>query len=171
MSEPTSSNQNLVRQKIVVLLVDDQAMVGEMVRRTLAREDDIEFHYCSDANDALAFAEKVKPTVILQDLMMPNINGLMLLRMYREDESLKDIPVIVLSMREEAAIKSGAFQQGANDYLIKLPDPIELVARVRYHSKSYLNQMKSDHSSLALAEALSEIDALKLEIQKLKEDA
>lgn len=171
MSESISSNQNQISQQIVVLLVDDQAMVSEMVRRALSKEVDIEFHYCSDANDALAFAEEVKPSVILQDLMMPNINGLMLLRMYRENETLKDVPVIVLSVKEEAAIKSGAFQQGANDYLIKLPDPIELIARVRYHSKSYLNQKKSDHSSLALAEAHNEIDALKLEIKKLKEGA
>src|SRR3954452_18298911 len=54
----------------MVLLVDDQAMVCEAVRRALGNQVDIDFHYCSDARDALAIANQIRPTVILQDLVM-----------------------------------------------------------------------------------------------------
>ena len=55
----------------MVLLVDDQAMVCEAVRRALANQPDIDFHYCADAREALSTANQIKPTVILQDLVMP----------------------------------------------------------------------------------------------------
>ena len=56
------------RAQPIVLLVDDQAIIGESVRRTLVRHRDISFHYCADPEAAIALVEKVKPTVILQDL-------------------------------------------------------------------------------------------------------
>ena len=61
---------------IVVLLVDDQAMVGEAIRRTLLNEPDVQFRYCANPMEAVAVAKEVKPTVILQDLVMPNVSGL-----------------------------------------------------------------------------------------------
>lgn len=56
---------------VMVLLVDDQAMIGEAVRRSLASEAGIDFHFCSDPQQAVAVANQIKPTVILQDLVMP----------------------------------------------------------------------------------------------------
>ena len=53
-----------------VLLVDDQPIIGEAVRRMLAGEEGIAFHYCRDATAALERAAEVGPTVILQDLVM-----------------------------------------------------------------------------------------------------
>jgi two-component system chemotaxis family response regulator WspR len=72
--------------------------------------------------------------VILQDLVMPGTDGLTLVRRYRENAATRDIPIIVLSTKEEPTMKSAAFAAGANDYLVKLPDSIELIARIRYHS-------------------------------------
>ena len=135
LSEPS------VRQRIMVLLVDDQLVVGEAIRRALLDQPEAEFHYCSNPLDALAIAKKVQPTVILQDLVMPAMSGLDLVRQYRADPETKNIPVIVLSTKEEATVKSDAFRAGANDYLVKLPDRIELIARIRYHSAAYLSQI------------------------------
>lgn len=67
----------------MVLLVDDQAMIGEAVRRGLAHEDNIDFHFCADPHQAIAQAIRIKPTVILQDLVMPGLDGLTLVREYR----------------------------------------------------------------------------------------
>ena len=61
----------LTQHAIKVLLVDDQAMIGEAVRRMLAPEADIRFHYCHDPATALKMARELAPTVILQDLVMP----------------------------------------------------------------------------------------------------
>lgn len=120
---------------MMVLLVDDQAMIGEAIRRALANQPQIRFHFCSDPSRAIEVAETIKPTVILQDLVMPGVDGMTLVRRYRANPHTKDIPIIVLSTKEEPAIKSAAFAEGASDYLIKLPDSVELIARIRHHSK------------------------------------
>jgi two-component system, NtrC family, sensor kinase len=126
-------------EKIIVLLVDDQVIVSEVIRRSLASEPDIEFHYCSDPTQAIQLALELKPSVILQDLVMPEVDGLMLLRWFRMNPATAQVPMVVLSNKEDAMMKAEAFTQGANDYLIKLPDPIELVARIRYHAQAYQN--------------------------------
>ncbi len=68
---------------MVVLLVDDQAIVAEAVRRSLAGLPNLDFHFCQDPKKAVAFAEQLGPTVILQDLVMPGVDGLELLKQYR----------------------------------------------------------------------------------------
>jgi len=140
----------LPRHEIKVLLVDDQAMIGEAVRRMLAPEADIRFHYCSDPAEALKMARELAPTVILQDLVMPEIDGLTLVKFYRAEPALRDTPLIVLSTKEEPATKAEAFALGANDYLVKLPDRIELVARIRYHSQGYINLLERNEAYQAL---------------------
>ena len=136
----------------VVLLVDDQPIVGEAVRRAVAQEGDIDFHYCSSASDAVAAAEAVRPTVIMQDLVMPDVDGMTLVHLYRMNPALRNVPIIVLSSKEDAAVKSLAFATGAADYLVKLPEAIELVARIRHHSRSYLTQLERDAAYRALSE-------------------
>jgi signal transduction histidine kinase/HPt (histidine-containing phosphotransfer) domain-containing protein/BarA-like signal transduction histidine kinase len=142
---------------VMVLLVDDQAMVCEAVRRALANQTDIDFHYCADACEAISIANQVKPTVILQDLVMPGIDGLTLVNRYRANPATKDVPIIVLSTNENPQVKGQAFALGANDYLVKLPDKIELVARIRYHSKAYLNLLQRDAAYRALRESQQQL--------------
>ncbi|MCA1805616.1 MAG: diguanylate cyclase [Xanthomonadaceae bacterium] len=136
----------------VVLLVDDQAMVAEGIRRMLEHEPGIEFHYCSDPKTAINMAVQVKATTVLQDLVMPDIDGMTLVRFYRANPMTRDIPIIVLSSKDDPKIKSDAFANGATDYLVKLPEPIELIARIRAHSKSYLAQRERDEAYHALRE-------------------
>jgi sigma-B regulation protein RsbU (phosphoserine phosphatase) len=135
---------------ITVFLVDDQPIVGEMVRRMLAPEEDIVFHYCQDPTMAIKMAAEISPTVILQDLIMPEIDGLTLVKFFRAHKKLKDVPLIVLSSKEEAVTKADAFAKGANDYLVKLPDRIELIARIRYHSKGYIALLQRNEAYKAL---------------------
>src|SRR6266705_435846 len=141
----------------MVLLVDDQAMVCEAVRRALANQSDIDFHYCAEAREALNVANQIKPTVILQDLVMPGIDGLTLVSQYRSNPATKDIPIIVLSTNENPQVKGQAFSIGANDYLVKLPDRLELIARIRYHSRAFLNQVQRDAAHRALRESQQQL--------------
>jgi phosphoserine phosphatase RsbU/P len=138
---------------ISVLLIDDQAIIGEAVRRMLAGEPDITYHFCQNPEEALARVEQLQPTVILQDLIMPRIDGLTLVRQFRANPATKDVPMIVLSTKEEARIKADGFAAGANDYLVKLPDKIELIARIRYHSKAYINFLERNEAYEQLAES------------------
>ncbi|MHC8298127.1 diguanylate cyclase domain-containing protein [Pseudomonas sp. ZS1P83] len=151
----------------MVLLVDDQAMIGEAVRRGLSNEDNIDFHFCSDPHQAIAQAIRIKPTVILQDLVMPGLDGLSLVREYRNHPATKDIPIIVLSTKEDPLIKSAAFAAGANDYLVKLPDNIELVARIRYHSRSFMTLLQRDAAYRALRVSQQQLLDTNLVLQRL----
>jgi len=138
---------------IKVLLVDDQKMVAEAVRRALAGEKDIDFHYCQDPTGGVKMATDLEPTIILQDLVMPDIDGLTMVKFYRANQATALIPIIVLSTKEEPEVKSKAFELGANDYLVKLPDKIELIARIRYHSQAYINQKQRDEAFRILEES------------------
>ncbi|PRA29305.1 response regulator [Pseudomonas poae] len=151
----------------MVLLVDDQAMIGEAVRRGLAQEENIDFHFCADPHQAIAQAIRIKPTVILQDLVMPGLDGLTLVREYRNHPATQNIPIIVLSTKEDPMIKSAAFAAGANDYLVKLPDNIELVARIRYHSRSYMTLLQRDAAYRALRVSQQQLLDTNLVLQRL----
>ena len=151
----------------MVLLVDDQAMIGEAVRRGLAQQENIDFHFCADPHEAVAQAIRIKPTVILQDLIMPGLDGLTLVREYRSNPATQDIPIIVLSTKEDPLVKSAAFAAGANDYLVKLPDNIELVARIRYHSRSYLTLLQRDEAYRALRVSQQQLLDTNLVLQRL----
>lgn len=163
-NSPLSSS--LTQYTITVLLVDDQAIVAASVERMLAPEKDIVFHYCQDPTQAIQKAVEISPTVILQDLVMPEIDGLTLVKFFRSHPRLKDVPLIVLSSKEEAITKADAFAVGANDYLVKLPDRVELIARIRYHSKGYINLLQRNEAYEAL---LKSQQALASELAKAAE--
>ncbi|MEP6991771.1 MAG: hybrid sensor histidine kinase/response regulator [bacterium] len=163
-------------QSGMVLLVDDQPFVGEAVRRLLADQVDLAFHYCVDPRRAVETANEIAPTVILLDLVMPGVDGLELLRHFRANSSTSETPIIVLSVKEDARVKQDAFANGASDYLVKLPDRVELVARVRYHSAACLNQRRRNEiaaalraSQRSLAERVSELQAALDEIEQLQQ--
>jgi sigma-B regulation protein RsbU (phosphoserine phosphatase) len=136
--------------KATVLLIDDQLLVGAKVRQMLAGEDDIVFHFCQDPNKAIERANEIGPTVILQDLVMPDVDGLTLVKRFRANEATRETPMVVLSSKEEPTVKAEAFALGANDYLVKLPDRIELLARIRHHSKTYIYLLQRNEAYRAL---------------------
>jgi len=142
----TADNLKKIEQPLVVLLVDDQIIVAEAIRRMLEGDEEIILHYCGDPQKALSMAAEFNPTVILQDLVMPDMDGLALVKYYRANPATKDIPLIVLSVKEDPKIKALAFALGANDYMVKLPDKVELIARLRYHSAAYTRLLERNHA-------------------------
>jgi sigma-B regulation protein RsbU (phosphoserine phosphatase) len=170
-AKPASSPASLSTRKLRVLLVDDQVISGEYVRRCLANVPDLEFQHCTDPAKAMEAANQFQPTVILQDLVMPEIDGLMLVKFFRANPTTRDVPMIVLSSKEEAAVKAEAFARGANDYLVKWPDAVELLARIRYHSKGYIHLLERNEVFAALEASqkhlASEISAGSAYVQSL----
>ncbi|MEH1852752.1 MAG: ATP-binding protein [Nostoc sp.] len=148
-----------------LLLIDDQVIISEAFRRIVATETDISLHYTSNPAKAIQDAIAIEPTVIFLDMIMPDIDGLMLLRWFRSHPVTRDIPIVMLSSKEEAKLKADAFTEGANDYLIKLPDAVELIARIRYHSKAY-NNLKA--LTTATATAQLQAQQLKNTLQELQ---
>lgn len=151
MPAPTDANGSPATGTIRVLLIDDQPVIAEAVRRMLAAEPGVEFHYCPDPVRAIPTANRIHPTVILQDLVMPDVDGQTLVRFFRANPATADTPLIVLSSKEEPVTKAEAFAHGANDYLVKLPDRIELLARIKYHSRGYVNLLQRNAAYRELA--------------------
>jgi two-component system chemotaxis family response regulator WspR len=151
----------------VVLLIDDQALVENRVKNLLKNDPDITLHYCQDPAAAIAQALKIKPTVILMDLVMPNIDGLTLCRVFRDTKEVADIPIVMLSANDDVQTKAHSFASGANDYLVKLPEPIEFVARIRYHSKSYSIKLERDEAYEALCQSQVALEAVNVRLEQM----
>jgi CheY-like chemotaxis protein/HPt (histidine-containing phosphotransfer) domain-containing protein len=130
-------NDSINGLRIVVLLVDDQPFVGAAIRRLLATEPDITLHCCTKATEAIARANEVAPAVILQDLMMPDLDGLSLVRLFRANPATAHTPVIILSGNDDEDSRRKALTAGAHGYLLKLPPKLELVACIRRHATSH----------------------------------
>jgi two-component system chemotaxis family response regulator WspR len=140
-----------------VLLVEDQPTLAQWVRDTLEEHADIAVTVCSQALQAVACARQLVPSLIIQDLLMPHLDGLALLALYRQTPELREVPVIVLSAISDVHEKSRAFSLGAADYMVKVPHAIELVARVRAHSHAYLLRRERDHLSGELQVTMAQL--------------
>lgn len=142
-----------------VLLVDDQPLVASAVRDLFSGEDDLVLRAETEAAAAVETAEAFRPDVILQDLSMPDIDGMALLEFYRAHDDLSSVPVLILSAREEPETKAQAFALGASDYLVKLPERVEFLARVRHHAKAFQDASRRAAAEAALRRELDEAGA------------
>jgi adenylate cyclase len=140
-----------------VLVVDDQRLIGVSVERMLSDDPEMEVHFRQNAAAALQAAAALKPTVILQDLVMPDVEGSEMVARYRALPETEHVPVIMLSAVEEPAVKARLLAGGASDYLVKLPDAIELAARVRLHSEAHARLLERNAAFAALERANAEL--------------
>jgi two-component system chemotaxis family response regulator WspR len=91
LGDESVPGMNFAQEEVKVLLVEDQTMVAEAVRLALESQGDIAFWHCEESTKALQMAEQVRPTVILQDLVMPGMDGLTLLSQFRSHPVTRDI--------------------------------------------------------------------------------
>ncbi len=111
----------------LILVVDDDPKIVSLVRTYLER-DGFTVVTAGDGRAALHAIRKHRPNLVVLDLMLPEMDGLALLRILREDS---DIPVLMLSARGSAADRVYGINEGADDYLPKPFSPAELVVRVK----------------------------------------
>ncbi|MCA9174881.1 MAG: response regulator [Planctomycetales bacterium] len=114
-----------------ILIVDDEPINIKAVRRHLMGSGYRNFVTCSDAPAAMDLIRREKPDLVLLDIMMPEVSGLEILEQVQQDESLRAIPILVLTASSHRTTKLQALELGANDFLAKPVDPNELVTRVR----------------------------------------
>ncbi len=110
-----------------ILIADDEPHIRELVRLYLAREG-YELEFASDGQEALEKAVMLQPDLVVLDLMMPKLDGFEVTKGIRQDS---DVPILMLTVRREDAVKVAGFELGADDYLTKPFNPKELVARVK----------------------------------------
>ncbi|HET7625916.1 MAG TPA: histidine kinase dimerization/phospho-acceptor domain-containing protein, partial [Verrucomicrobiae bacterium] len=137
---------------VVLLLGRDDALAGSM-DSVFCNASDITFHYRPFLSDAVPAANEIKPTVILLAFDPPGGEEFATFNALRENEATKYTPILAVQKTENRAAKSQAFAAGANDYLVQPFDPLVLTARIRYHSKAFLNQIQRDAAFRALQES------------------
>ena len=110
-----------------ILVVDDEELLVKGIRFNLENEG-YEVITGSDGQQAIDLAKSEKPDLIVLDLMMPNVDGL---QACQEIRQFSEVPVIMLSAKSEDMDKLMGFEQGADDYLTKPFNILELKARIR----------------------------------------
>ncbi|MBF0462730.1 MAG: response regulator [Magnetococcales bacterium] len=125
-----------------ILLVDDEQVVERLLQQMIKQETELVLYYCPDPTQAIQMAEAVRPVLILVDLLMPAMDGITLIRQFRNRRAFSQLPIIMLSSEEDPYVKAQAFAAGANDYLVKLPNRVEMVARLRRHAQSFFRHTR-----------------------------
>ena len=113
-----------------ILIVDDEKELVSLVALHMQLAG-YEVLFANDGWTAIDICKWDKPDLIILDLMLPKLNGWEVCRRLREDEELKEMPVVMLSARGELDDKLRGFNVGADDYITKPFSPKELVARVK----------------------------------------
>jgi CheY-like chemotaxis protein len=110
-----------------VLVVDDDRVIQQLLEVNLELEGYVVAGTASDGEQAVQMAADLKPDLILLDIMMPKLDGLEVCRRLKADPVLRTIPVVLLSARaQDLDIREG-LEIGADAYLTKPFDPVELL--------------------------------------------
>jgi putative nucleotidyltransferase with HDIG domain len=138
--EPTDTKVH----EALLLVIDDNPEVLKLMKMLLSDEFDLEF--CTSAEEGLSVLTEKHPDLVLCDVMMPGMDGHTFSKKVKDDESTKHIPIILVTARAGAEMLSAGMQAGADDYISKPFDSVELKARIRS-----LLRIRDVEAELALA--------------------
>ena len=113
-----------------ILVVDDERDIVELVRYNL-RQAGYRVTAAADGQQAIDLARRDRPDLVVLDLMLPIMPGTEVARILRQDEKMRDVPIIMLTARGSEVDRVVGFELGADDYVVKPFSPRELVLRVR----------------------------------------
>lgn len=113
-----------------ILVADDDHEIMEMIRLTLSKEG-FDVSVAINGQQAVNQAKKIKPDVVLMDVMMPVMDGMEACRQIKQDADTAGIPVIFLTARNEEFAELAGFDAGADDYISKPVRPRVLLSRLK----------------------------------------
>lgn len=114
----------------LILVADDEPDIRRLVQVNLELEG-FDVALASDGEEALAQTKTLRPALVVLDVMMPGLDGFEVCRRLRTDPKTSSIPVIILTARSLTVDKVVGLTAGADDYVLKPFEPMELIARVR----------------------------------------
>ncbi len=126
----TWQNHQDKQSLLKVLVIDDAENIVELVRIGL-RYEGFQVESASDGEQGVTLAQRINPDLILLDIMMPGIDGLEVCRRLRANPTTRDVPVLMITAKDEVRDRIAGLDTGADDYLTKPFDFDELVARIR----------------------------------------
>jgi len=122
-----------------ILIVDDEPRARELLDALLVNDDYLILH-APNGERALALAVQFQPDVVLLDVMMPHMDGYEVCRRLRADPKVRHVPIIMLTALDDPESRLKGFKAGADDYLSKPYDALEL--RTRLRSITRLNRFR-----------------------------
>ena len=137
-----------------ILIVDD-TLKNVQVLGTILRKENYQINVAQNGLQALEMVEKVKPDLILLDVMMPELDGFETCKRLKTSSDTKDIPVIFLTAKTETDDLVRGFEVGAVDYVTKPFNPYELLERVHTHVQLQAARQKLDNLAGNLSKYLS----------------
>jgi DNA-binding response OmpR family regulator len=112
-----------------VLVVDDDPVILRLLQVNFELEG-IDVATAVDGEEGLKMAQSDRPDLVISDIMMPKVNGLELLAALRSSPETASLPVILLSAKAQVADVQRGLELGADDYVTKPFDPLELIDRI-----------------------------------------
>jgi PAS domain S-box-containing protein len=169
LASPTPSPEpSRDAKRELIVLADDNADMRHYLTRLLSER--YEVRAAADGYEALEVTRKLRPVLVLADVMMPRLDGFGLLRAIREDFSLASTPVILLSARAGEESRVEGLEADADDYLIKPFAARELLARVTAHVKmASLRRETAEREERMRSEAELEREKLHASEERLAE--
>lgn len=140
-----------MRDPALILVVDDQADNIDVLQMRLESQG-YQVATAVDGIEALRRIAELEPDLVLLDVMMPGLDGLEVCRRVRADETLPYIPIVMVTAKADRADVVAGLDAGADDYLTKPVDQIELVARVRSMLRIKALQDRVGEQAATLAE-------------------
>jgi two-component system alkaline phosphatase synthesis response regulator PhoP len=120
----------MIKKATQILVVDDEQDILELIRHTLNKEG-YDVHVAANGQQAVEKAKKIKPSLILMDVMMPVMDGMEACRQLKEDPETSGLPIIFLTARSEEFAELAGFEAGADDYISKPIRSRVLLSRIR----------------------------------------
>ncbi len=117
----------------LILVVDDVKLNLKMITTTLQARGYTNIVQAQNGLEALDISRRLRPDLVILDLMMPEMDGFAYCKAIRKDSSFSSMPIIVQTALDEMEHKLSAFKEGASDYICKPVDGRELEARVQVH--------------------------------------
>lgn len=115
---------------IMVLVVDDDNNITELIRLGLKYEG-FQVESSETGADGLVAAQRLNPALVILDILLPDLDGLEVCSRLRSNPTTRDIPILMLTSKDDVQDRVTGLQQGADDYLVKPFNFDELVARIR----------------------------------------
>jgi DNA-binding response OmpR family regulator len=117
-------------KKKIILIVEDEKILSEMYRDKFERSG-FSVYSAFDVEEALKSVTKIKPSLILLDILLPRENGIVFLRKAKLNSKISSIPIIAFSNFDDPQTRKEAYSLGAKDYLIKTDyTPKEIVDKI-----------------------------------------
>ncbi len=113
-----------------ILVVDDSPTETRIFVNALIKGG-FRVETASNGEEGVEMARRLRPDLILMDVIMPVLNGFQATRMLHRDAATADIPVIIVTTKDQQTDRTWGLRQGAVDYLLKPVVPAELLARIR----------------------------------------